>query len=162
TGEEEDDLPVAEWRQDDAVFYGLDIQGDVQLAAFDEGELRLRALFDVVEAELDISGNDNVPRLPPMRYGLGLGANWRGFEARIDYLRVEEVDDPSIGEFATDAYNDLGAQVNYRVPMGESSLLLFLRGDNLTDDEQRLHTSFIKDFAPAPGRSLQLGARLTF
>lgn len=162
TGEEEDGLPVAQFRQDDAVFYGLDLQGEYVLSRFDEGELTARVLFDLVEATLDVRGNDNVPRLSPMRFGVGLGGRWQGFEGNIDYLRVADQDDPGVGEFATDGFNDLSAQLNYRIDLDAAALLLFLRGDNLTDDEQRHHTSFIKSFAPAPGRSVQLGLRVDF
>jgi len=37
---------------------------------------------------------------------------------------------------------------------------LFLRGDNLTDAIARVSTSFLKDFAPLPGRGVTLGARV--
>ncbi len=162
TGEEEDGLPVAQFRQDDAFFYGLDVEGQFVLSRFDGGELLARVLFDMVEAELDISGNDNVPRLSPLRFGVGLGGRWENFEGNIDYLRVSDQDDPGVGEFATDGYNDLSAQLSYRIDTDAAALMLFLRGDNLTDDEQRHHTSFIKGFAPAPGRSVQLGLRVDF
>jgi iron complex outermembrane receptor protein len=34
-----------------------------------------------------------------------------------------------------------------------------LKGTNLTDTEARVHTSFLKDIAPRPGRSFALGVR---
>jgi iron complex outermembrane receptor protein len=40
--------------------------------------------------------------------------------------------------------------------------MLFLRGNNLLDQDIRVHTSFIKDFAPMPGRSLVAGLRANF
>ena len=43
-----------------------------------------------------------------------------------------------------------------------ADLTVFVQGKNLTDDEQRLHTSFIKDFAPEPGRTIEAGVRLSF
>jgi len=39
---------------------------------------------------------------------------------------------------------------------------IFLHGKNLGDEEQRHHVSFIKDFAPAPGRTLLAGLRVNF
>ena len=45
----------------------------------------------------------------------------------------------------------------YRLNLGNNLLELFLTGRNLTDDEQRYHTSFIKDFAPQPGRTIEAG-----
>jgi iron complex outermembrane receptor protein len=39
---------------------------------------------------------------------------------------------------------------------------VFARGDNLTDADARLATSFLKAIAPLPGRSFTVGARLSF
>jgi iron complex outermembrane receptor protein len=39
---------------------------------------------------------------------------------------------------------------------------MFVQGKNLTDDEQRYHASFIKDFAPQPGRTIEAGIRMRF
>jgi len=39
---------------------------------------------------------------------------------------------------------------------------VFFSGRNLTDDEQRLNTSFISQFAPQPGRTMELGLRVRF
>ena len=39
---------------------------------------------------------------------------------------------------------------------------LFLRGNNLLDQDMRVHTSYIKDFAPLPGRSIVAGLRADF
>ena len=38
----------------------------------------------------------------------------------------------------------------------------FLRATNLSDREARPHTSFLKDLAPLPGRSVTVGVRLSF
>ena len=38
----------------------------------------------------------------------------------------------------------------------------YLKVTNLTDTEARVHTSFLKDIAPRPGRSIALGVRGSF
>ena len=47
--------------------------------------------------------------------------------------------------------------------MGEELLwlhmLVFLRAKNITDEEIRNATSFMRNFAPEPGRTLELGVR---
>jgi iron complex outermembrane receptor protein len=45
---------------------------------------------------------------------------------------------------------------------GGSQVQLFISGRNLTDDEQRYHTSFIKDLAPQPGRTIEAGLQMLF
>jgi iron complex outermembrane receptor protein len=51
----------------------------------------------------------------------------------------------------------------YALPLPQArELQFFARGNNLADEEQRRHTSFLKDSVPAPGIGGQLGLRLTF
>ncbi len=61
-----------------------------------------------------------------------------------------------------DSYNDLRARVAWRFLLGDMAADLFLAGRNLTDDEQRLHTSIVKDLAPQPGRTIEAGLRMRF
>ena len=56
-------------------------------------------------------------------------------------------------ELSTEEYEDLRLHIGYTLKVLGSSVQLFLSGRNLTDDEQRYHTSFIKDLAPQPGPS---------
>ena len=81
----------------------------------------------------------------------------------IEYLRAEDQDETAEHELPTDGYDDLSVHATLELPAGNGSTMeLFLHGKNLTDDEQRLHTSHIKDFAPQPGRTFEVGARLRF
>lgn len=162
TGAEEDGLPVFQFQQNDARFVGIDLETNVQIAQWDTGSLKVRALADYVKAELDIRGDDDVPRIPPLRYGLGFEFNSGVVTASVDFLHVDDQDDVSPGELRTSDYDDLSAYIGVNLPFGDRSLNLFAAGKNLTDDEQRLHTSFIKDFAPAPGRTVEIGARVLF
>ncbi|MGI9323937.1 MAG: TonB-dependent receptor [Pseudomonadales bacterium] len=162
TGEMQDGLPVFQFQQDDAEFFGLDAELTLRAASWESGDLEVRAMIDLVEARLDVRGNDNLPRIPPMRYGFGLLGQFGRFTASIDYLRVTEQDDVTEQTLTSSAYNDLRAYVAAEFALGQRRLSLFLSGKNLTDDEQRNHTSFIKEFAPAPGRTLEAGVRVVF
>lgn len=162
TGAEEDGLPVFQFQQEDARFVGVDFELGAEVARWEGGAFSVRFLADYVDAELDVSGNENLPRIPPMRYGLGLEFTHGFVTASIDYLRVDEQDDAAEQELVTDEYDDLGAYLGATIPIGDAALSLFVVGKNLTDDEQRRHTSFIKDFAPAPGRTIEAGVRLEF
>ena len=163
TGETEDGLPIFQFQQDDARFFGIDAELSAQLAAWEGGSFGARLLADYVDAELDVSGNDNVPRIPPLRYGVGFDLAIGKVNASIDYIRVDDQDDIAGQELETDAYNDLSAYVGATFPFStDASLTVFVAGKNLTDDEQRRHVSFIKDFAPAPGRTIEAGLRVLF
>jgi iron complex outermembrane receptor protein len=119
-------------------------------------------MFDFVEAELDISGNDHLPRITPLRYGAGISLEHGVFNASVDYMYVDEQDDVADFELPTDSYNDLRVYLGADIPVGSTTMVVFVHGKNLTDDEQRYHASFIKDFAPAPGRTYEVGLRIQF
>jgi iron complex outermembrane receptor protein len=69
---------------------------------------------------------------------------------------------PGFGELSTEEYEDLRLHIGYTLKVLGSSVQLFLSGRNLTDDEQRYHTSFIKDLAPQPGRTIEVGFQMEF
>lgn len=162
TGEIEDDLPVFVYVQNDADFVGLDAEVSTTLTAWEDGAVRLRGMLDFVSADVDVPGNDNLPRIPPLRFGAGVELNLAQLTASLDFTRVTEQDDVAEQELPTDAYNDLRAYVGYDIAVPQGALTVFVSGRNLTDDEQRRHVSFIKDFAPAPGRTLEAGVRWRF
>ncbi len=162
TGEIEDDLPVFLFQQEDATFWGLDAEVSYTVATWDQGKFSIHALFDTVEADLDISGNDNIPRLPPSRFGAGFEAQMGPAVASVTYTRVQEQNDAAAFEFPSDRYEDLRAQLSINQPVAFGEVSVFINGRNLTNDEQRLHTSFIKEFAPAPGRTVEFGLRMKF
>ena len=162
TGEEIDELLVRQFEQAGASFSGLDLEASLTLARWRDGELRLTGFFDTVEAELDVSGNDRLPLMPPDRIGFGLEASWGAVSANLDYVRASAQNNTAEHELATEGYDDLRAWLSYAIERDDMLAELFLRGRNLTDDEQRHHTSIVKDMAPAPGRTIEAGLRLTF
>ena len=134
-----------------------------QITEWNNGGLVVSGLLDFVNAELDDSdGNDNLPRLPPLRLGVNATATWGAFSLSTRLTHVTDQDKEAEFELPTNSYNDWSVTASYTVPLDAANLNLFVRGKNLTADEQRDHTSFIKDFAPRPGRSVEAGLRLTF
>ena len=85
--------------------------------------------------------------------------SWR---AKLGFSDVSSQKDVAPFEFETDGYHDVSAKIERTFTMGDSVLKAFIQGRNLSDEEQRAHTSFVKDLAPAPGRSLEAGLRFTF
>lgn len=162
TGAEQDALPVRVWGQDDADFRGIDLEVRYDLVTDAPVTVDARVFYDLVEAELDVDGNDNLPRLPPDRAGVGLEARWEWLTANVDYLRAMQQDDTAAFELETPDYDDLRVQFSGRFDLGGSELTVFVQGRNLTDDEQRNHVSFLKDYAPLPGRSVLGGMRVSF
>ena len=162
TGEEMDGLIVRRFAQADATFTGLDLEASVTVAEWGDAQLELTGLFDMVSAELDVSGNGNLPRIPPSRAGIGLQFDSGGFSANLDYLRASKQDSVADYELPTEGYEDLRVYLSYEIETGKRFTEVYLRGRNLTGDEQRKHTSIIKDLAPDPSRTIEAGVRFRF
>ncbi|MEM7361034.1 MAG: TonB-dependent receptor [Pseudomonadota bacterium] len=162
TGEEEDELPVFVWEQGDAEFTGLDASADVHLGTLAGGDVDMSVRFDIVNARLDGPVREDLPRIPADTLALGL--SWKNllWHARVNYKRVSAQNDVAEFELPTEEYDDLSVFLNRKIEVGNSELDLFFHGRNLTDDEQRNHASIVKDFAPAPGRRLEVGLRMKF
>jgi iron complex outermembrane receptor protein len=66
-------------------------------------------------------------------------------------------------ETSTPGYTMVNMEVSYRIKETRSNgIRIFLQGRNLLDEEMRVHTSFLKNFAPLPGRALVAGLRGEF
>ena len=162
TGEEEGELVVRQFSQADATYIGLDLEAAATVAAWEAGDLEVSAFYDIVSADLDVSGNDNLARIPPERFGLGIALTWGSFGANLDYIHAFKQNDVADFELATGAYDDLRAYLGWYGGWGATSMTVFLQGRNLTDEEQRLHTSIVKDLVPQPGRTIEAGVRVRF
>ena len=162
TGEERDGFEVRRYGQADATFPGFEVEGRVTVAEWGAGTLDLGAFFDMVSPELDVSGNDSLPLIPPDRAGASLAFTSGPVRANVDYVRASEQDDVAEFELPSDGYDDLRARIAWRFRPGDTTVDLYLAGRNLTDDEQRLHTSVVKDLAPQPGRTIEAGLRMRF
>jgi len=161
SGEAADETPVYVYTQDDAEFYGVEFDSEFHLLRLGPGDLALGLSGDMVSGEFDDAGD--VPRLPPRRVGAEL--SWRG-EAFSTWVRVQDADDqddPGDFETGTDGYTrwDMGA--DYRWQFGDArELLAFVKWKNISDEEIRLSTSFLRNVAPEAGESIEAGLRFSF
>ncbi len=150
------ELPVYLLRAADARLHGAEAQVIWQFA---QG-WRWQNQLDWVRARLADGGD--LPRTPPLRVSSAL--SWQGdaLSAEVRLTRYSSQHRTEALENATDGYSLLDAHVSYYFDLGEQQLSAYLKADNLTDQDARVHTSFLKDKAPLPGRSLTLGIRGEF
>ncbi|MEM9558411.1 MAG: TonB-dependent receptor [Acidobacteriota bacterium] len=160
TGEEEEGFPVVLYSQQDAVFEGVELKGRVELLEREDHHMHLSLMGDWVEAELDRGGN--LPRIPPFRLGGGLHYHSERWNAAAEVRWIDDQTDVAENESPTDGYTMVHASLGYRFLFGNQILDLLLRGRNLTDEDARSHTSFLKNVAPLPGRNITLSAKLRF
>lgn len=151
-----EELPVFLFQSGDASLSGLEAQGVWQI----NSNFKASVSADFVSAELDDGGN--LPRIPPMRLGLSFDYVYERVSANFSWSHYSDQDDVATLETETDGYDWITADVNYRIPFDATELTLFLKVENLGDEEARVHSSFLKDLAPRPGRNFRLGIRGTF
>ena len=152
---DEEGLPVYYFQQANADIWGFEAETYVDLT----NTLRLTVFGDYIRAEIE---DDNLPRTPPMRFGSELSYVSDGLSADVGFTWYDDQNDVASFETATDGYTLVNASVQYEFATQGVDWVLFARGDNLTDEEARVHTSFLKDQAPLPGRNFTLGVRALF
>lgn len=161
TGEEHEEQTIASYLARDATFRGLEAEISFTVMQRGATSLVLGLFGDLVDAEFD-SGS-NVPRIPAAKFGGELryfGPNWT---VHMHLTRVDDQDDVGELELGTDGYSLLSLYADYHWDFGaDSELKLFVRGDNLLDNEVRNHASFLKNYAPEPGRGVTMGLRFEY
>ena len=141
-----------------ARFYGAEAEAIFTLLP---GALDLRLFTDTVRGKLD--GGGNVPRTPPQRFGLQLDHKAGPWATNLSVIRAARQNRLAELETATPAYTLANAEVSYRIKQSKSiGYTVFVQGKNLLDNEIRVHTSYLKDVAPLPGRAFVLGLRGQF
>jgi iron complex outermembrane receptor protein len=161
TGEEQDSLQLVRFVQKDARFMGAELEGHLDILEREPHHLDIEVSADLVRAELTDEGED-LPRIPPARYGVALHYRSHTWNVRLEARGVRRQERIGAFELPTEGYTSLGASVGYRIFARKSIVDLVLRGTNLTDKDGRVHTSFLKDLVPLPGRDVRLNARLMF
>ncbi len=155
----EEPLPVYRFAQRDAKFYGFEasLERSVNLAG---GTLTVGAMADYVRGRLD--GGGDLPRMPPLRAGASLRFDRGAWSIAVEAQRAFRQRDVADRERPTDGYTMLNADASCTILRGASRWLLFLRGNNLLDQDARLHSSPLKDELPLPGRGVTAGVRVEF
>jgi iron complex outermembrane receptor protein len=156
SGDESDGLPVIIFSQQDARLYGFEAQIDWHL----NEEWRWEVFTDYTRAKLDSGGN--VPRIPPMRVGSSLHYEYGNWHAEVEAIRNSKQDKIAIFETDTKGYTMLSASANYYLDLDNIDMTIYLKGENLSNQEGRVHSSYLKDEAPLPARSFSLGVRARF
>lgn len=167
-GFEVDGLPAYRYVQREALFYGGEIESRWILIARDNAHLVLSSIWDVTIGS-DSTRDEYLPRMPPMRlsarldykkneWRLGVGVRHAFAQDKVPKSVFGRLDYQS----PTDAYTFVDADLSYTIKNGQWAQRIFLNATNLTDNEGRSATSFLKDVAPLPGRNLAIGIEIKY
>lgn len=160
TGLEEDDLPVFEYLQADATYWGL--EGEVEVPLVDSGPLRLTADLRGEYVRAELADGTPLPRIPPLSLAGALEADFDAFNLRGEVEWFDRQDQTAPFESATDGFTLVNASVAWRPLRGNDNVTLLLKAENLFDVDARRHASFTKEFVPLTGRNIQASARFSF
>lgn len=156
-----DCVPVVTSGQGDAIFKGYEAKLVLPMLENKTGLLEMTLFSDYTRGEF-VNGGD-VPRMPPLRYGLQLDYSQDKLSSYLRFTRAE--DQPHAGDFETSTagYFLLNVGVNYQLKAyHDANLMLFAKGNNLLDQNIRNSTSYLRNFAPEAGRGAEVGLRVSY
>ncbi|MGD7034451.1 TonB-dependent receptor [Methylotuvimicrobium buryatense] len=155
-------FPIYGFRGDDAEFYGYEAEIKFH-PSFDWGTPHLTLFSDYVRGRFRDRALGDVPRLPPQRYGFEVGLQKNAFQGALRFTQALAQDRPGNDETVTPSYHrfDIDVSYDWHADSGQR-VLLFGKASNLSDSPIRNSTSFLRNIAPEPGMSLEIGFRAYF
>lgn len=150
-------LNIAQFSAVPASFKGA--EADAKWQANDDWAVTLRGDYVIAK---NLQNDSYLPRIAPLRLGSALIYQRDKLNAKLDVTHAFKQDHIAANELVTDAYTNVSARVAYKLPLAKYQVELFAKANNLLNDEIRESTSFLKDIAPAGGRSIVIGARADF
>jgi iron complex outermembrane receptor protein len=160
TGAEEDDLPVFQYLQQDADFFG--IEADFSYPVIDTGSFRLLTDLRASYIEAELGDGTAVPRIPPLSLLGALEAQTQAFDVRGEVQWFDDQTDVTTFETPTEGFTLVNALVAWRPLADNQNVTVQLAADNIFDVNGRRHASFTKDFVPLMGRNFRASVRLSF
>ena len=150
-------LPVFNFVQQDATFIGGEISAAAQLFEVGGFAITADAALDLVHAELR-------RRRPSAAHSAAFAdarveAENEHWTARIEAVDTAKQDRLAPFETETDGYTFFNAGLAWRP---NETWTLRLDGRNLTDELGRVHSSFLKDDLPLPGRNFRVTLLASF
>ncbi len=153
--DESEEISVFEYKNIPAEFYGLEIQGDFDLSK----NYRLSLWGDYVRAK-NRDGGD-LPRIPPATLGATIFGDWGNFKSDLSMRQVFSQNKIGKYEIKTDDYSDVTFNLSYQIP-SHKSVSIYIKAENLLDEDIRDHASFIKDQVLSGGRNIKGGFNVSF
>jgi iron complex outermembrane receptor protein len=160
TGEIEDDLPVFQYQQGSANFYGFEAEANAELGEMGgihwDGDL----IADYVHAKIKDFGP--APQIPPFRLLGGISGTHGPVKGRLEVEHAFAQNRNAPLETETDGYTMVNASVDWHPLADKPDLTLGIAANNLFDVVARRHASLLKDYAPLAGRDIRLTASFGF
>lgn len=149
TGAEQDGLAVFQFTAADAEFYGLEVQGALDVYTGATWSVAVDGLAEYVRAT---TAAGDLPRIPPLSVLAGIEARTDALSLRAEVDWNDDQNRTAVFERPTDGYTLVNLFSSYSFG---NDVTFSLGVNNLLDQDARQHTSFLKDQVPLPGRNLR-------
>lgn len=121
---------------------------------------------DAVRAT-DLTHQQPMPRLAPLRWGSDVLWSYQAWNARLGFMHAAAQNRMPPGSVTTAGYTLWNAGLSYHTHQGATHWLWFAKLDNITNvlayPSTSVLTQTLRDNAPPlPGRSLKVGAQVSF
>jgi iron complex outermembrane receptor protein len=164
TGEEIDGFSAYNYSESRARLWGFEAEIDLQVSKENPLGLHLYGQLDYVNGR-DLSANDYLPRITPLRGKIGAKYLFSNASVYAESIFVAPQNKTASEELSTDSYQLVNIGGAYQLNSRSSSAVrweIYGRGTNLTNEEARVHSSFLKDVAPLRGRAFLAGVKVSF
>ena len=154
-------VPVYQYAQQNAVFRGYEV--NYRMPLYNDalaGKVALDLFSDYTRGEFTAGGN--VPRMPPLRYGLQLNYDWDRLSLNSRLTRANAQEYAGANQTVTPGYILWNVSAQYHLEAKGYDVLLFARGNNLLDQTIRSSVSYLRVFAPQAGRGGEVGIQINF
>lgn len=163
TGAIEDDLPVFQFLQNNARWWGAEVEASADIATLGTTVVSLDGVADFTRATIRTPGpNQPAPRIPALRLLGGIEAKNDRLTGRVEAEWTDGQRRIAPFETATPGYTMVNASLAFRPFEGDRDISLTLSANNIFDVTARRHASFLKDYAPLAGRDVRVTLRAGF
>lgn len=156
------ELLLTNFASRNAEFYGLESEVTKRIFEHDAGSVDMRVFADYVRAKFTQGGSDDIPRIPPARLGTSFDAQHGPWSGAVDLTYVFEQNNTAELEEDTDDFTMLNASLSRTVYVADTDVQVFVRGENLLDEDARRHSSFNTDRVVLPGRAIRVGLNFDY
>jgi iron complex outermembrane receptor protein len=161
TGAEEDDLPVFQFFQNDARFWGFEADVSARLGRVGGFDFVVDGVADYTRASIS-NGGGPVPRIPPLRLLGGVELQSGSLDLRGEVEWADDQRRNAAFETETACFTLVNASASWR-PFGrDRNIALIASVNNIFDVSARRAASFTKDYVPLAGRDFRVTARISF
>ena len=161
--DEGDELAQTRFTAADAVFAGFEIDMAKHIGQYTTGDtgwdISLDSSVEYVRARRKNTALSPLPRIPPLGITFGVSAQSDRWQVRAELDAATKQDKLAQNELETDAYIVFNGFASYAV---NDHVTFRISVHNITNQEARQHTSFLKEQLPLPGRNIKASLTLGF